>query len=77
MKAVSMEPFGMTADGKEIVTAVIVADDTPATLPVTGANVEGMNANQVFAPFSLLYVIANATTKVYLADEAGAFVAQA
>lgn len=77
MKAVSVEPVARrTADGKTVVRALIVASETPETLPVTGEGVEGMNADQVFAPFSILYVMADADAKVYITDESGAFVAQ-
>lgn len=76
MKAVSVEHVGATSDGKQIVQAIILSDTTPAPLPTTGENVDGMNADQVFAPFSLLYVVGDVENKVYVADESGNFVAQ-
>lgn len=77
MKVVSIESVGIRAsDRKEVVRALIVASERPATLPVDGTEVEGMNANQVFAPFSILYVTSNEDGKVFIADESGTFIAQ-
>lgn len=77
MKAVSVEPVAIRkSDRKSIVRALVVASEEPATLPETGEGIEGMNADQVFAPFSILYVTANTDSKVYIADESGVFVAQ-
>ncbi len=77
MKVVSIESVGIRAsDRKEIVRTLIVASEKPATLPVDGAAVEGMSANQVFAPFSILYITGDAESKVYITDESGVFVAQ-
>jgi hypothetical protein len=76
MKAVSLEPVTVRPNRQEVVRAILVSDDTPDTLPTTGAGIEGMNGNQIFAPFSLLYVVADVSAKVYITDESGAFVAQ-
>ena len=77
MIAVSTKPAGIRADGKKIVDALIVASTTPDALPTNGANVEHMNADEVFAPFSVLYVVdQSAATKVYIANESGLFIAQ-
>lgn len=77
MKAVSVEPVAIRkSDHKSIVRALVVASEEPATLPETGEHIEGMNADQVFAPFSILYVTANTDNKVFIADESGVFVAQ-
>lgn len=76
MVAVSVEKLGVRANGTEIVQAVILSDTTPSPLPTNGANVRGMSANQVFAPFSLLYVVGEADNKVYIANESGVFVPQ-
>lgn len=77
MKAVSIEPVTIRAsDHKEVVRAVLVASEEPATLPETGAGIEGMSANQVFAPFSILYVTENTDNKVFITNESGVFVAQ-
>ena len=77
MKAISFNPVAIRqSDKKEVVQAFLVSDDTPETLPSTGEGIEGMNANQVFGPFSILYVVADVPTKVYIADESGVFIAQ-
>lgn len=75
MTAVSVEHVSYRGD-KEVVQAVILSDNVPATLPTTGADIKGMNANQVFAPFSLLYVIGEADHKVFITNESGVFVPQ-
>lgn len=77
MKAVFVEPMGaVPGKGTTSVWAMVVSDDTPAELPTTGENVEGMNADQTFAPFSVLYVVGEADQKVFLANEQGEFVPQ-
>lgn len=77
MKVVSIESVGIRAsDRKEIVRTFIVASKEPATLPVDGTAVEGMNANQVFAPFSILFITDDTENKVYITDESGVFVPQ-
>ena len=75
MTAVSVEHVSYRGDKQEV-QAVILTDNVPAALPTTGADVKGMNANQVFAPFSLLYVIGEAEHKVYITNESGVFVPQ-
>ena len=72
MTAVSVEHIGYRG-GKEMVQAVLLSNTSPQTLPTTGADIEGMNENQVFAPFSLLYVTANVENKVFIANENGIF----
>ena len=77
MKAISVEPMSVSADGNTVtVQATIVSNDTPSPLPTTGADVVGMSDNQVFAPFSLLYVVGDADVKVYIANELGVFIPQ-
>lgn len=76
MKAISVERVKVNADGTEQVRAFICASSTPTVLPTTGDTVDGMSANQRFAPFSILYVVENADAKVFIADESGAFIAQ-
>ena len=76
MRAVNAERVGVRADGTEIIQAMILSDTVPSPLPTNGANVTGMTANQVFAPFSLLYVVGDADAKVYIANESGAFIPQ-
>ena len=56
---------------------LLLADTTPAELPKSGRDVDGMNDAHTFAPMSVLYVVDPAAEhKVYLADESGTFVAQ-
>ncbi len=76
MKAVSVKPVGVNGAGKQVVDAFIVADTIPNPLPTTGAGIVGLGADCVFAPFSILYIVNSAATKLYIADESGQFVAQ-
>lgn len=76
MIAVSVRPVSVNGNGKQVVEALLVSDTIPATLPTTGEGITGMNANEVFAPFSILYIVNSANTKVYITDESGAFIAQ-
>lgn len=76
MKVVSYHNTGAFRDEKRVIDAVVVADTTPDELPTTGENVVGMSPDDVFAPMSVLYVVADVETKVYIANESGAFVAQ-
>ena len=73
MKAITATQKGTTASGKRIMDVLILADVDPATPPVDGTNVDGLTENDVFAPFSILYVN---TGKVYIAGEDGAFAPQ-
>lgn len=70
MYAITRNPRGMTQDGKQIVDTFILANSNPATLPTNGKDVEGLDENDVFAPFSMLYALPD---KVYVANENGAF----
>lgn len=76
MRAILAKPINIDANGHQVVDAFIVSDTTPLPLPMTGANVDGMSANDVFAPFSILYIVNDADTKLFIADESGAFIAQ-
>ena len=76
MKAVSVKPVGVDGNGRQVVDAFLVSDTTPNPLPTTGAGIVGLGENYVFAPFSMLYVVGAVTTKIYIADETGQFVAQ-
>lgn len=76
MTAVSTRPIGKREDGKQIIEAVVIADETPAELPITGDGISGMSADDCFAPFSVLYIVGEAESKVYIANESGAFIAQ-
>lgn len=56
---------------------LILADTTPAALPASGKDVDGMNDAHTFAPMSILYVAdPQAAHRFYLADESGTFVGQ-
>lgn len=77
MKAISINYKGDPGSDTRLVDVLIVSDTVPDPLPVNGENVDGLTAKDVFAPFSILYVVAaDAAHKVYIADESGQFVAQ-
>lgn len=76
MTAVSVNPVRTNDDGKRVVEAVILSDTIPSPLPTDGTNVTGLCENDVFAPFSVLYIVHAAKTKLFIADESGAFIAQ-
>ena len=71
MRAISVKEVGHTADGKRIVDAFILADADPDPVPVTGQNVTGLTENDIFAPFSMLFVLDG--PKTYVANESGRF----
>lgn len=76
MTAISIEPVGIRA-GKQVVRATLVTNTAPGTLPTNGDGIVGMNADQVFAPMSMIYVVAaSADPKLYIANEQGVFVGQ-
>ena len=76
MVAVGTRAIGKREDGKQIIEAVVVSDETPAELPVTGDGISGMSADDCFAPFSVLYIVGDAENKVYIANESGVFIPQ-
>lgn len=76
MVAISVTPVCVRPDGKHEVQAFIVSDSVPTALPTSGKNVVGMNENDVFAPFSILYVVGEADNKIYIANESGVFIPQ-
>ena len=76
MVATSVKTVRTTPEGRTEVQAFIVADTTPSPLPTTGEGITGMSADMIFAPFSIIYVIENVTPKMYIANEAGKFIAQ-
>lgn len=67
-------PIGYTPEGKLSVRALIFAHAVPDPLPENGADIDGMSANEVFAPLSCLYILGNAPEKCFIADESGHFV---
>lgn len=76
MVATEVRHVATTSNGKNRVQVLIVADETPNPLPTTGEGIKGLSANDVFAPLSVIYVVANVTPKIYVANESGVFVAQ-
>ena len=77
MIAVEVKQMGTRkSDGRNMVQALIVADGTPSPLPTTGENIIGLGAGDVFAPFSILYVVGSAETKLYITNESGVFIPQ-
>lgn len=77
MKAVEVKTIGIReSDGKRIVEAFIVSDDTPSPLPIDGTNVDGLTSEHIFAPLSILYIVGDADKKVYIANESGIFIPQ-
>lgn len=73
MTLVSSEYRGVS-NGKRVIRGTVLSNTTPNPLPTNGANVVGMDANDIFAPFSILYVVGNGD--VYIANESGTFVKQ-
>lgn len=73
MKAVYVKPVGTTGGGARIVDVLLIADNVPATLPVNGAGITGLEDTDVFAPFSALYIVGDAPNKVFITNESGHF----
>ena len=76
MYAINVKTMHESPSGIRTVRAFIVSDTAPNILPANGKDVKGLTETDVFAPFSILYVIADVENKVYIADESGAFVPQ-
>lgn len=76
MTAISVTRVGQNTEGKELVRAVIMADAVPDPLPLTGDGITGMTANQMFAPFSVLFITGDVGHKVFLTGETGEFIQQ-
>lgn len=78
MRCVNTKPVGTDPKtGKQLVEAMIIADMDPETLPTTGEGIIGMSESEIFAPFSLIYVLAEDTKhKIYIAGETGQFIGQ-
>lgn len=75
MVAISAENVGQR-DGKQLIRAVLMSNTVPDPLPQTGDGITGMNADQVFAPFSFLFIAGDAEHKVYVTGENGLFIPQ-
>lgn len=76
MVATNVKTISTRPDGVRTVRAFIVSDTEPVNLPTNGKDVKGLMETDVFAPFSILYVIANVEDKIYVANESGTFVPQ-
>ena len=76
MRCVSTKHVGTDPKtSKQLVEAMIIADTEPENLPTTGKGIIGKS--EVFAPFSLIYVLAeDAKHKIYIAGETGQFIGQ-
>lgn len=74
MKLVSAGINHITEDGVRVMDVVLASDSTPSPLPTSGADVDGLNDTDLFAPLSVLCVVGNGD--VYFANESGAFVKQ-
>lgn len=72
-----MKLIDATWKGGSAYEVLILADKTPAVLPTSGKDVDGMSDSHTFAPMSALYVTdPEAKHKFYIANESGQFVGQ-
>lgn len=72
-----MKLIDATWKGGSAYEVLILADKTPAVLPTSGKDVDGMSDSHTFAPMSVLYVTDPAAAhKFYIANESGQFVGQ-
>jgi hypothetical protein len=55
------------ADGAKHVTADLLASTTPATMPTTGEDIEGLDATDVLEAGSTLYIVNSGT--LYMMNE--------
>ena len=69
-----MKLIDATWKGGSAYEVLILADKTPAVLPTSGKDVDGMSDSPTFAPMSVLYVTdPEAKHKFYIANESGQF----
>lgn len=54
------------ADGKTSILAAIIAEEAPSEFPLTGENVDRLDANYVFSPGSRLMAVSE--NKTYMLD---------
>lgn len=74
MKLISAEVYSQDlVAGTRKVKAFMVSSGTPSPLPTNGQGIEGLESTDTFAPFSMIYVAGEATTKLYIANEDGVF----
>ena len=72
-----MKLIDATRTGGSASEVLRLADKTPAVLPTSGKDVDGMSDSHTFAPMSVLYVTdPEAEHKFYIANESGQFVGQ-
>lgn len=72
-----MKLIDATWKGGSAYEVLILADKTPAVLPTSGKDVDGMSDSHTFAPMSVLRVTdPEAEHKFYIANESGQFVGQ-
>lgn len=72
-----MKLIDATWKGGSAYEVLILADKTPAVLPTSGKDVDGMSDSHTFAPMSVLYATdPEAKHKFYIANESGQFVGQ-
>ena len=72
-----MKLIDATWKGGSAYEVLILADKTPAVLPTSGKDVDGMSDSHTFAPMSVLSVTdPEAEHKFYIANESGQFVGQ-
>ena len=76
MYAVNVKVLHESNTGVRTVQAFLVSDNSPESLPTTGEGVTGLLPTDVFAPFSILYVLADVENKIYITNESGMFMAQ-
>lgn len=69
MKVVGKPELVERVGDLEYVRVMVVADETPATMPTTGEEVEGMTPAQRFAPMSAL--IAPDSKKAFIVNASG------
>ena len=62
MKAITATQKGQTADGRRIMDVFILSDTDPVNVPTNGQGITGMKDNDLFAPFSILFVLAGPKT---------------
>lgn len=55
MKAIDVEVISINSNGVQTVRAVIIGTTMPNTLPTNGANIDGLNPTDVFAPGSVIF----------------------
>lgn len=55
MKAIDAKVISINSNDVRTVRAVIIGTTMPNTLPTSGANIDGLNPTDVFAPGSVIF----------------------